>query len=134
MSKIKIRVMVKVTQKEFEAVSFFSAEVSDLLEGAEDEEFIKSVEICQGHYNDFVGRLFASKSKRIELFEHELDSFRFLRHDAAGKVEGGADEEYICDFDRHDKQLAKLRKKFDKAKSEATVKWALALAKQKGFG
>jgi len=135
MSKIKIRVMVKVTRKEFESVSFFSSEVTDLLEGATDELFIKSIGICQSHVNDFSKRMFASKSKRIELFEHELDSFRTLRHDVAGKLDACEDEGYAADFERHAKQLIKLRKKFENAKSKATLVWALNMAKEKyGIG
>lgn len=131
MSKIKIKVVVSVTQKEFEAISFFCDEVKDLLESCEDENYAKSLEIAFKHYNDFTGRLFPSKSKRIELFEHELDSFRELRYEAAGKVDGGANDSYIADFEQHDKQLAKLRKKFDNAKSKATVEWALGVAKER---
>ncbi|OIH11992.1 hypothetical protein A7M79_00440 [Acinetobacter baumannii] len=129
-TKTKIRVMVKVTQKEFEAVSFFSAEVGDLVEGATDELFLKSIETCQGHVKDFSNRMFASKTKRIELFEHELDSFRTLRHDAAGKLDACEDEGYVADFESHVKQLNKLRKKFENAQSKANVVWAVKKAKE----
>ncbi|MBF4454019.1 hypothetical protein IRT38_01130 (plasmid) [Acinetobacter sp. SK-43] len=131
MSKIKVKVVIGVTKKEFEAISFFRSEVTDKVEGSSDEAYVQSIEAYTSHYTEFTDRLFASKSNRIEVFEHELVSFRELRHEAAGKIDGGADEDYIAEFELHDKQLTKLRKKFEKAKSKATVEWALAIAKER---
>ena len=130
---VTLKVVVSITQKEFEALSFFRAEVSDNAETATCEKYVASLEQNGKSYNDLIDRLFASKSKRIQILEKELQAVEDFRDETATKAEATSNLEYLADFNYHDKRFSNLKKKYYKAKSKATVKWALEQAKKRGL-
>ena len=77
--------------------------------------------------------MFASKSKRIQILEKELQAVEDFRDETATKAEATSNLEYLADFNYHDKRFSNLKKKYYKAKSKATVKWALEQAKKRGL-
>lgn len=127
-----IPIIISVTQKEFEALSFYRHEISDKLESSEDLTFTASMERHLGYYNEFKERLFASKSKKVNITKNEFNSFLEFYYEANGKVEQFSDPDnpYLLDINYHNKRFNNLRKKYNAEKNDATVKWALNLAKQ----
>lgn len=129
----KIDIIISITRKEFEALSFFRHEISDKMESATDEKFLTSIENCLEHYNNFKKRLFASKSKKIKILEAEIKAFSELRYECAGKLEGSEDMEYLASFNYHDKRYHNVIKKYHNEKNKSTVAWALSQAKKRGL-
>lgn len=124
---------VKITHKEYLALSFFRHEVSGNFESSASEKYQADLMVLFNSCDALIQRLQNSKSKKIAISVKDMEHLNDLRYETAGKIEGCSDESYVADFEYHDKRFTSLKNKFYKAKAAATVVWALELARQKGL-